>query len=110
MKKEWFTLAELRAAKVAGVDDDFCRALARRFDRLPERKARRRVGTINAEFHVSCLSFAMREHLEAVFFPGSVSERIIKLGIWRPVVAESLDDEISMLEAMLAERRERRAA
>lgn len=89
MVKEWFTVAELRCTQGANFSPQMLIELGRNFQSLPKDKVRVRPGfnlaTNEAEFHISLFASPERRAIEAAYGPGSVYERIARLGICRPV-------------------------
>ncbi len=78
--REWFTIAELREAKVPAMDERYFRKLTEKFEDLPNSVARAR-NSDAAEFHISIFPKPDREFLTAT--QGPLEARVIKLGIWR---------------------------
>lgn len=125
MKKEWFTILQLRAAHFPDLNELYLRSLVLMFDQLPADQARTKVTgssiftrLYGAEFHISLLPELARAELQAFYASpqGTIIARIQKLGIHHPVSdqrsrysPQNADAEIALVEQKLRERNEHRA-
>jgi hypothetical protein len=84
MSKEWFSVAELRAAGLPSMDEDFFQHLAAEFYGVPESVCDRWMDGFR--FHIGAFAPADQDALRRIFATFDPHEaRLRRLGVWRAV-------------------------